>query len=154
MNDHLGVRIPAEDRARFLQSAPHARGIVEVAVVGNRQLASHVLDREGLGVLRLAHPGGGVADVADGRGAQQRLEVLFSEDVLDQAHLAADVEGESVGADDPRRFLPAVLQRVQSEVRDVGGFRVSENAEDAAHAGAVDIHLSRGRCMILYPPAP
>ena len=66
-------------------------------------------------------PGGGVADVADGRSSGQRLQVPCAEDVLHQPHLSAHVEGASVGTDDARRLLSPVLQRVQSEVGEVGG---------------------------------
>ena len=38
----------------------------------------------------------------------------------------------AVGRDDARRFLPAMLQRVQPEVREVGGLRMAVDAEHAA----------------------
>ena len=43
------------------------------------------------------------------------------------------VEAIAVGGDDAGRLLPAMLQRVQPEVGDVGGLGVTVDAEDAAH---------------------
>jgi hypothetical protein len=42
------------------------------------------------------------------------------------------IELSLVARDDAGRLLSAVLKRVQSEIRHIGGFLVSENSENAA----------------------
>ena len=62
-----------------------------------------------------------------------------AEHVLDEAHLAVRVAGCSPSLrDDAGGFLPAMLERVQAEVRDVGGLGVAVDAEDAAHGVGVE----------------
>ena len=41
-------------------------------------------------------------------------------------------KGLAVGRNDSRRFLPAMLQRVKSQVDEVGGLGMAVDAEDAA----------------------
>ena len=79
-------------------------------------------------------PGGRVADVADRGRTRQLREDLAVEGLRDKAHrhLLAQL---AVGKrDQAGRLLPAMLQRVEPQVRDVGGFVVMMDAKDAAHA--------------------
>ena len=71
--------------------------------------------------------------MADGEVAGQLLELAAREDVGDEALLLPLMEPLAVGGDDAGRFLPAVLQRVQAEVGDVGRLGVAVDADDAAH---------------------
>ena len=52
--------------------------------------------------------------------------------VADEAEAPLGVETFAIERDDARRFLPAMLQGVQAERGDRGGFGMAENAEDAA----------------------
>jgi hypothetical protein len=52
--------------------------------------------------------------------------------IADEAEVALGVELAAVEADDARRFLPAVLQRVEAERGERRGFGVAQNAEHAA----------------------
>src|ERR1700730_9114950 len=58
-------------------------------------------------------------------------DVASAEGVADQAEPALRMEAPAVKGDDARSFLPAMLQRVQTERRDRGGFRMAEDAEHA-----------------------
>ena len=48
------------------------------------------------------------------------------------AHRARDAHLLAVGGGDAGALLAAVLERVEAEIREVGGFGMAEDAEDAA----------------------
>ena len=99
-------------------------------------------DREAAGIefgeqrLHVAQDGGagrGVADMADGEVAGQALDHLAAgEGVADQAEPPLRVKPGAVEGDDAGGLLAAMLQGVQPERGDGGGFRVAEDAEHAA----------------------
>src|SRR5689334_25046035 len=153
MNDDLGVRIAGKDGAFRLEPGPQGLRVHEVPVVRDGDLAPGVLHGQGLGVLGLAHSCGGVADVSDGRAAGERLQLPRPEDVLDEPHLTARVQAPAIRADDARRFLAAVLERVQPEVRDVRGLGVSVDAEDAAHGFGAERLTYTGSARLASLPA-
>src|SRR5262249_40090384 len=83
----------------------------------------------GLAVQGVGLAGGGVARGAGGGGAGRRLKRVAAEHVRHPAKGLPHVEGVAVGGRDARRFLAAVLERVEPEVRDVGGLGVVVDAE-------------------------
>ena len=56
------------------------------------------------------------------------------------------VQLDSVARGDPRRFLAAMLQRVQTEIGQLGGFRMAEDAEHAAVIVEVVVVEACGVC--------
>ena len=58
--------------------------------------------------------------------------IVLVENVGDQSHPAMRDQRLTVGRDDSRRLLSAMLLRVEAEVREVGGLRMSIDAEHAA----------------------
>jgi hypothetical protein len=62
--------------------------------------------------------------------AGEFCENAGDEDFLDFTHGAVDVEIVAVARDDAGGFLAAMLERVETEVGEVGGFGMSEDAED------------------------
>ena len=65
--------------------------------------------------------------------ALERLERGLVEDLGDQAHVLVDQDLAAVADRDARRLLPAVLQRVEAEVGELGDVLArSPDAEDAA----------------------
>ena len=110
-------------------------GVREVAVVADGERAARVVDGDGLGVLDVRAARRRVADVADGEAPGQLAELVLGEGVLHQAHGPVGVELLAVARDDAGRLLPAVLERVQPEVRHVGRLGVPVDAEDATHGG-------------------
>ena len=73
----------------------------------------------------------------------QVLQPVGGEDVVDVAHLAHGAQLVAVGRDDARRLLPAVLKRVQAEVREICRFRVSVDSNDPAHRAGRLAHSHR-----------
>ena len=132
VDEHFGIARRLEDRAGLLELGAELVGVREVAVVADRERAPRVVDREGLGVAQVRAASGRVTDVADGEAAGKLRELLLAEGVLHEAHRAVRRELLAVARDDTGRFLSAVLQRVEPEVRDVGRLGVAVDAEDAA----------------------
>ena len=72
--------------------------------------------------------------MADRRVTLQAAQLLFGEDLGDEAHVSQHGETTLVRDGDSGRLLPAMLQREQAEVRDARYVTVwCTNAEDAAH---------------------
>jgi len=72
-----------------------------------------------------------IADVTNRTRATQAIEVLLIERVRDVSHLAFLPEFSAVRRDDAARLLPAVLQRIQTQVSQARGLGVTVNSEDA-----------------------
>ncbi len=72
MQNDFAVDRGLEDRALFFEFGAQARGIGEVAVVANGDLAAGTIDDERLRVLDIRAAGGGVADVTNGEVTRQR----------------------------------------------------------------------------------
>ena len=62
----------------------------------------------------------------------KRLEAALVERVGDVAHRARNAHLLAVGGRDAGALLAAMLQRVEAEIGQVGGFGMAEDAEDAA----------------------
>jgi len=113
-----------------LKFAAPVGGVGEIAVVADGDFALVAIDHDGLGVQDGFIAGGGVAGVADGAVAGEFCEDAGDEDFLDFAHGAVDVEVVAIAGDDAGGFLAAMLQCVETEVGEVGGFGMAEDTED------------------------
>ena len=118
--------------APSFSSSSQGLRVDQVAVVGDghRPVRGGAGDR--LGVAQVGAARGGIAHVPDGAVTGQALEPLPAEDVGHPAHRLLHVEVMPVGGGDAGRLLPAVLQRVEPEIGDVGGLGVVPDAEEAA----------------------
>ena len=96
-------------------------GIDQVAVVAERDPgACGGVAEHRLGVFPGGGSAGGVATVADGDVALHRGQCLLVEDLADQAEVLEHEHLRAVGDGDARRFLAAVLKRVQAVVGEFG----------------------------------
>jgi hypothetical protein len=101
-------------------------------------------DRPGLAVLndRLrVRPcdtaGRRVARVPDRELAVEAVQLLLGEHLRDEAEVAENRQAPAVGDCDPGRLLPAVLERVEAEVREPRDVAArGADAEHAAHQAA------------------
>ena len=74
-----------------------------------------------------------VADVADRHVALQRAQLLLVEDLVDEALVAHRHDVAALRRGDAGRLLPAVLERVEREVREARDLATGRDyAEDAA----------------------
>ena len=106
--------------------------IHQVAVVGQRDHALVRLHHDGLGIEQSRVASGGVARVPDGERAVELRQNILGEDVGHQSHGAMGAQSQPVGGDDARRFLSAMLQRMQPEVSQLLRLRVSVDGHHAA----------------------
>ncbi len=125
MNHHLAVRRRLENRARRLQPFAQLLEIYNVAVVRERQPAARILDNQRLAVADSRRASRRVAVMPNRAGAFELLDDRAVEDVGDQTHPAMRDQRLAVRRHDSRRLLPAMLLRVEPEVREVGRLRVS-----------------------------
>ncbi len=132
VDDDFAVGGGLEDGAVFFDALAQHAGVHQVAVVGHGHGAAGIVRHEGLHVLQVAGAEGGIAHVADAAAALDPGELVRLEDVGHEPDAAMRGEGAIVGAADARAFLAAVLQRIEAEVDEIGRFRVSIHAEDAA----------------------
>ena len=133
---HLGVARRGEPEALVEQFVAQRGGVHEVAVVGQRERAVHRLDEERLDVALGVRAGGRVAGVADRVVADERRQHLGREDVGDEPGLLVDTDPTAVAHRDPGRLLAAVLQREQTEERQLRD-PVAVRRRDAEHAALV-----------------
>ena len=152
VHEHFGVAVGLEDRPVADQPIADLVGVDDVAVVADADLAVHAVDDDRLRVGQLALAGGRVARVADGDMAGQRRERLLVEDVVDVAHLADRADAGAVRRRDAGALLPAMLQRVEAEIGELGGLGVAVDAEDAALLAELVEHGSSPGLNLAYRP--
>ena len=58
------------------------------------------------------------------------LQRLLGKDIRDKAHGLFDMKMLAVAGHDARRFLSAMLQRIQAKIGEIGGFLMAVYAED------------------------
>jgi len=100
--------------------------------VADGDLPVRAVDQDRLRVLEAALAGRRVPHVTDRARPGEIADRRFIEIVGDVAHRFVDAQSRAVGRRDADALLPAVLQRVQAEVGEIGGLRMAVNAEDAA----------------------
>ncbi len=101
--------------------------------MGDGEAAIGEFGEKWLDVALAGAAGGGVARVADGAVALQAVDdALFGERIADQADMMFDMELGAVIGNDTRRFLAAMLQRMQAERDDSRSVLPAENTEHAA----------------------
>src|SRR5688572_20780339 len=129
VHDDFRVAVRLEYRAVTHQRVPNLAGVHEVAVVRDRQLPVHAVDDDGLRVGEPAFAGRGIADVADRERSRQPRQALAVERLVDVSHCLGDADLYAVGGGDAGAFLTAMLQRVETEVREIRGLRMAEDPE-------------------------
>jgi hypothetical protein len=132
VDEDLGVSVALEDRPARLELGTKLGRVRQVSVVADRQRAARIVDRDRLSVLDVGAARGGVADVADGDAAGELRQLILGERILHEPHRPMRVQVLVVTRDDPGRFLAAMLERVHSQVRDVGRLGMPEDPEDSA----------------------
>ena len=146
MQNDLGIDGGLEDRAARLQLDAKLFGIDQVAVVRDRERTVGVFGEQRLSVLQHGRAGGRVAVVADGARPFQPADQFLVENIGDQPRAFVGQQGPTVGGGDPGRLLAAVLERIERQIGEIGGFGVAVHADDAAFfMEAVEAPLSHAR---------
>jgi hypothetical protein len=121
-----------EDRSIGLESLAQLGEVHQVAIVRDGDSTSCIFHHKGLAILDRRGTGGRISIMADGAGAFELAQHVLVEDVRDQPHPAMRDERLAVGRHDTGGLLPAMLQAVEPEVREVGGLRMPVDAEHPA----------------------
>ena len=93
-----------------LKLVPQLESVDYIAVVGHGQLTVLTINQKRLGIAEFAAAAGGVSGVTDGHVANEGVEIRFSEDLGDQAHVSMDHNVLAIGGGDAGAFLAAVLE--------------------------------------------
>jgi hypothetical protein len=132
--DDFGVRGRAKTRAVGQKARAQFARVRQVSVMAERDGPCPALLDDRLRVRPVRRARCGVARVPDGHLAGQAAELLLTEDLRYEAHVAERGDAPFVRDGDPRRLLAAMLQREEPEVgeaRDVAAGSV--DTEDPAH---------------------
>src|SRR5207247_11267143 len=121
----FGVAIGREEGATMLELAAPLRGVGEIAVVAESDLALVAVDHDGLRVEKSFIAGSGVARVADGEAARELREDARLENFFDFAHGAVRVQLFAVAGNDAGGLLAAMLKSVPTELGAIVRSRVA-----------------------------
>ena len=105
--------------------------------MGHCDRTTPILHRDRLGVLEMACAAGRIADMADGGAARELGQHVDIEDVGHEPHAPMNVKRLPVGGDDAGRLLAAVLERVESQVDEVGRLVVLAQRPDSKDAAVL-----------------
>ncbi len=133
MQDDFGVGGGLHHGAVAHEFAAQGQSVGEIAVMAYGKTAGVEFGEQRLHVAQDGCAGRGVADMADGEVAGEAFDHLAAgEGVADETQPPLAVKAGAVEGDDAGGLLAAVLQGVQSERGDGGGFGMTEDAEHAA----------------------
>ena len=132
LNDDLRVRRRLEDRAIPLQPRLGVPQVHQVPIVRNRDQPHRRFHRDRLRIQQRRIPGRRVARVPDCNVPGQSRQHLVGEDLAHQPHTLDVVHIMPIRAGNPRRLLPAMLQRIQPPVRHPRGIRMTIHRHDPA----------------------
>ena len=134
MHENLGVHGPGKDRALILQLAPELGGVDDVAVVREGNVAVAESCEHGLRILDRGRAGGTVARMPDRHGAAQCRGRIGAKPLGHETHAAnSSCLPVLIDGDDARRFLTAMLQRVQTEMYERAGVLHAAHAKYSTH---------------------
>ncbi len=128
----FGIAGRLEDGAAAAQVGAQLVGIGDVAVVRDGHFALVADHGKRLGVEQDGIAGGGIARVPDGQIAGQLGQHVAGEDVGHMPHGLVGVDLVAVRGADAGALLPAVLQGVESEVRQLGCLGVAVDGDHTA----------------------
>ena len=133
MDDRLGITGRLEDRTAPDELATQLHRVGDIAVVRDGEAAGRQVGIERLNVAQRGFARGRIADMAAGDVAGQAADhVVTVEIARDVTHGAVGVEQRAVEAGDPRRFLSAMLERMQAERGQRGRAVGAGHTENAA----------------------
>ena len=131
MDQGLAVVRGLEDGPSALKLLPQFFVVREVAIVGDGDGAQGIVHGQGLGILDVGLARRGVPDMADRPVTGKTRQDLFREDVSHQAQGPVHRQVPVPGGRDACAFLAAMLQSMQTQIRQVGRFWRAVHAEDS-----------------------
>src|SRR5579871_3132657 len=132
LHNNFGVRRGLKVGALALELRAQIAEIYQVAIVRNGDKALRRIHANRLRIQQRGVTGSGIARMADGHRSRQLLQHIFAEDLRHQAHTLDVCHVVPVGRCDARRLLPAMLQRVKTQISLPGCIGMTMNGHDAA----------------------
>ena len=132
VDDHFGIAVRLKNRSLALQPARTSPAFDQIAVMRHRNRAFIRLHQNRLRVQQRRVAGGRIARVPDGQRAAYLRQHVFGEDIGNHAHRLVDAGSQAIGGNNPRRFLPAMLQSVQAQVSQLLRLGMSEDRHHTA----------------------
>jgi hypothetical protein len=132
MEDDFGIARSLKNGAALAEFLAQLHRVDDVAIVGHGDAALVAGDGERLGVEESRIAGGRIARVTDGESAGQLVQHIAGEDLGHVAHGLVAVEISAIAGADASALLAAMLERIEAEVGELGGFGVPVDGDDAA----------------------
>src|SRR5579862_9079205 len=132
MHDHFGIAVGLKDRSLTIESLTNILRVDQIAIVRQRHHAFVRLHHDGLRIEQRRIARRRIARVTDAQSPPHFRQNLFVENISDQAHGLVHMQSHAIGGDDARRLLSTVLQRMQSQVGELLGFRIAEDGDHSA----------------------
>src|ERR1700732_2721804 len=114
----------------MLELAAPLGGVRKVAIVAERYFPFVAVDQNRLRIQQRFVTSRGIARVADRRVSRKSVQHAGRENFFYLAHRAMQMQVGAIAGNDSGRLLSAVLQRVESQIDQLRGFFVSEDADD------------------------
>src|ERR1700722_9893449 len=146
MHDHFRIAVSLKNGATMFQLAAPFRGVGQVAVVAQRDFALVAIDHDGLRVEQCFVARGRISSMTDRGSPWKSCQHRGLKNLFHLAHGAVKMQFVAIARNYPGRFLAAVLQSIQTEIREVGGFRMAKDAEYSAFI--VEMIVSVGELRI------
>ena len=132
MHKNFGVAIGLKNGPAMLQLAPPFRGVRQIAVVADGNFALVAVDHDRLRIEQRFVARGRIPRVPDRRATRQRVQNFRRKNLFHFAHRAIREKFFAIRGNDSRRFLPAMLQRVQTQIHQLRGLFVAVHSDHAA----------------------
>src|SRR5277367_5588297 len=132
MHDHLGVARRLKNRPAMFQLFAQLDRVGQVAVVSQRDFSLVAVNHHRLRVRQHVVARRRIPRVPDRCVARQPRDHFRREYFLHQTERLVHEYLRAISGSDPRRFLPAMLQRIKPQVRHLRRFRVPKDPEHAA----------------------
>src|SRR5262249_54952678 len=129
MHDHFRVAVGLEDRAAMLELSPPLRRIRQIAIMPQRNFALVAIDHDRLGIQQSLIARSGIARVPNCQVAAQSREHSRLKNFFHFSHGTVQMQIRAVAGNDSSRLLSTMLQRVETQIRQLRGFLMAEYAK-------------------------
>jgi hypothetical protein len=132
VQNDLRIRGGAKDRAIGFEFGSHPVRVHQIAIMGNGERAPGIVHRQRLGIAQRRGSGGGIAIVPNRQMSLQTGQAFSGKKIVHAAHADFGMKPPGIGGHNSRTLLTAMLQGIQSQIRQIRRFRMPIHANDSA----------------------
>ncbi|CAL1352484.1 unnamed protein product [Linum trigynum] len=132
MQNSFGVRASVENRTAIFQVRSQLPVIHQITIVRDPNKPESIPGDKGLHVFQHGSSGGGIPNMADGQIAGQLIDFGLVKHIGDQPNTSNRLKNLVLYRYDAGAFLAAMLEGVEAQVAEPGGFWVAVDAHHAA----------------------